>query len=212
MESRSRAIALPRPHDLLRLNNIYAIVPDDAPSWVNESIRMLPWVVTRRAMSPTGFVSVGIRGATRSQRFGFVVPAQHVDHVMTPEDAANAAVARWGLPAFRTLSQLRPALNNGNFPWGPVGSVGHELVTGAGVVGPDSDLDLVVRVDFPDRAIEDALVALHTSFCDRPARVDCLVETRSGAFSLTEFVSGSAHLLLRNASGASLVDREELIA
>ncbi|WP_269750733.1 phosphoribosyl-dephospho-CoA transferase MdcG domain-containing protein [Candidatus Burkholderia verschuerenii] len=58
-----------RPHDLARLADDTTPFAD-APSWVADALTRAPFVVARRAPRIGHSIAVGIRGATRSERFG----------------------------------------------------------------------------------------------------------------------------------------------
>jgi phosphoribosyl-dephospho-CoA transferase len=174
----------PRPHDLLRLGR--PVRPAGAPAWVAAALADAPWVVVRRATAAPGTIPVGVRGPTRADRFAFDLDPTAVAGVVRPEDLADR------LPA--------PAAALQGWVWGPTGSVGYELATGRPTVTPDSDLDLILRVDtMPPR---EYLSRLHR---DLPDRADCLVETPDGALALAELASGAARALLRTAHGPRLV-------
>lgn len=204
-------ICTPRTHDLLHLSNIDGLVPDDAPPWVMESLTATPWVVVRRATATSGRVAVGVRGLNRWQRHGLFIPIDRVAARTSPEDLATVDARPCRLPAFQALAQVRILLHNTNLRWGPVGSVGFQLATGAGTVGPDSDLDIIVRVRHLESSIRAQLTLVDEILRGCPARVDCQVETPSGAVALTELVSGSTHLLVRTTSGTHLVPAEQLV-
>jgi phosphoribosyl-dephospho-CoA transferase len=87
--------------------------------------------------------------------------------------------------------------------WGPTGSVGFELATGAAVAGPASDLDVVVRAPEPwsfarARELADDLARL-------PVRVDTQLDTPSGAIALAEYACGG-RVLLRTPDGPKLTN------
>jgi phosphoribosyl-dephospho-CoA transferase len=87
--------------------------------------------------------------------------------------------------------------------WGPTGSVGFELATGTAVVGPASDLDVVVRAPEPwshvrARELADDLARL-------PVRVDTQLDTPSGAVALAEYARGG-RVLLRTPDGPKLTN------
>jgi len=72
-----------RPHDLLWLKRI----PQwhDAPDWVGIALARLPVVVVRRAGAPKGLVSVGVRGESRSQRYGALISIAEIERCVSPE-------------------------------------------------------------------------------------------------------------------------------
>jgi phosphoribosyl-dephospho-CoA transferase len=132
------------------------------------------------------------------------VALEDVYEVVTPEALADAAAPRRDLPAMQALVELRPLLGGSGLRWGPTGSVGFELATGEPTATPDSDLDLLVRMCGGVGALP-ALTRLRHELGSLTARVDCQVETRSGAVALVELVDGQAEVMLRTSDGPRLV-------
>jgi len=196
-------VATARPHDLLRVTGPAAL-PADAPAWAAHALSGTPWVVVRRDRAPDGYLPVGVRGGSRSERYGTFVAAADVLETAPPEDLTD--VPGRDLPAIRTLRGLQPLLDDVRLAWGPTGSVGFELATGHPTATSTSDLDLVVRIADLRRALP-ALVSLNHAFDATECRVDCQVETPCGAVSLTELVDGRSQVMVRTAEGPRLVDR-----
>ena len=192
-----------RPHDLLRVIGPAAL-PGDAPAWAVHALSDTPWVVVRRDRAPDGYLAVGARGASRSERYGTLVAAADVLETAPPETLT--ADAGRDLPAIRTLRGLRQLLDDAGLPWGPTGSVGFELATGHPAATSTSDLDLLVRVSELQGALP-TLVSLNDAFGSAECRVDCQVETPCGAVALTELVDGRPEVMVRTAEGPRLVDR-----
>lgn len=192
-----------KPHDLLR------IVPPslrDAPAWVEAAWMRAPLVVVRRAPVENGRIPVGIRGSTRSERFGTWIEERRILEVTTPEDLRTVKPER-DLPAFALLNTITPICNATALDWGPAGSTGFELASRRPTVTATSDLDLVMRMPIPMReanaqtlfeTLSQAAVAQHI-------RIDIQVETPCGAFSLAEFARPHQHILLRHSNGPRLV-------
>jgi phosphoribosyl-dephospho-CoA transferase len=201
----------PRPHDLLRLAG--RRVPPDAPQWVSRALVVTPWVVVRRAAAPTGRIAVGVRGTSRSQRYATAADPDDVCEVVAPEDLANV-LPRAGreLAAMCTLDAVQPVLDDTGLPWGPTGSVGFELATGIPTATTESDLDLIVRIPGGSSGALPLLAALHREFCSLAVRVDCQVETHSGAFALAELVGGQSDVMMRTAAGPRLVPRAAAVS
>jgi phosphoribosyl-dephospho-CoA transferase len=193
-----------RPHDLLRLSGPAAL-PADSPEWATDALRRMPWVVVRRAPAATNLIAVGVRGPTRSERYGTHVAVDDVREVVTPESLAKLTWCR-ELPALRTLESIRPLLDRTGLSWGLTGSVGFELATGRATATRDSDLDLLVRTDDVRDALP-RLTGLHYGFRSTHTRVDCQVETSSGAVALAELVGGHPDVLMRTSNGPRLVPR-----
>ena len=195
----------PRPHDLLRLPGP-DVLPRDAPPWVRRVLGAAPWVVVRRAAVPTGLIAVGVRGASRSERYATEVDFDDVREVAAPEDLAHMPPRR-ELAVMSTLQAVRPLLDDTELRWGPTGSVGFELATGIPTATPESDLDLLVRVPRGSAEALARLAALHRAFGSLAVRVDCQVETSAGAVALAELVGGPSDVMVRTAQGPRLVPR-----
>ena len=191
-----------RPHDLL-WGMTPAQLPADAPDWARQVLIAGQPVVVRRAMVAVGQIAVGLRGASRDQRYASVMPAPAVLRKVQPEQLVDQLPAS-DLPALRALEQLKPQLDALGLCWGVTGSVGYQLATGLPTAHVDSDLDLLLRAPTElSRAEAQALLGL----LDRaPCRVDLQLETPLGAVALREWASGSARVLLKCCSGARLVD------
>jgi phosphoribosyl-dephospho-CoA transferase len=198
-----------RPHDLLRLADGAGIrYEGPVPAWVPAALARAPWVVVRRAPTIAGLVPVGVRGRTRAERLAtFLAPTATAARV-TPEGLAaargwrHAFRTRWP-SAVRVLDAVDELFTFLGLAWGPTGSVGFELATGAAVAGPASDVDVVVRAPGPwsfarARELADDLARL-------PVRVDTQLDTPSGAVALAEYARGG-RVLLRTPDGPKLVD------
>jgi phosphoribosyl-dephospho-CoA transferase len=202
-----------RPHDLLRLPGA-RVLPPDAPPWATAALSVTPWVVVRRARTvgkaPMGRIPVGVRGTSRSQRYATSVDPNDVIEVVQPEDLAHVMPgAGRELPVMRALSAVRQVLDDTGLPWGPTGSVGFELATGIPTATAESDLDLLVRVAGGSLPV---LAALHREFRALVVRVDCQIETHSGAVALAELAAGQSDVMLRTAAGPRLVPRSVAVS
>ena len=131
-----------------------------------------------------------------------------VCEVVAPEDLAHI-LPRAGreLAAMRTLHTVRPVLDDTGLPWGPTGSVGFELATELPTATPVSDLDLLVRIPRGSSGVLTLLAALHREFRSLAVRVDCQIETLSGAVALAELVGGQSDVVVRTDAGPRLVPR-----
>jgi len=200
-------VLAPRPHDLLRLPG-ERVLPPDAPPWARSALSVTPWVVVRRAAAPMGRIAVGVRGTSRSERYATAVDTDDVCEVVAPEDLAHVLPrGRRELAAICTLDTVRPVLDDTGLAWGPTGSVGFELVTAIPTATPNSDLDLLARLPRGVSAALTLLAALHQQFRALAVRVDCQVETPSGAVALAELVDGPSDVMVRTAAGPRLVSR-----
>jgi phosphoribosyl-dephospho-CoA transferase len=198
-----------RPHDLARLAAGTGRPPfADAPPWVEDALARAPFVVARRAPNVPGGVAVGIRGATRGERFGTWIDPVYLDAVLTPEALRARApdAARAPLPAFALLRAVAPIVDASGLAWGPAGSAGFELASGVATITPGSDLDLVVRAPEPlSRAHASALFdALSHEALRLGTRIDVQIETTDAAFSLAEFARANLRVMLRHADGPRL--------
>jgi phosphoribosyl-dephospho-CoA transferase len=196
------------PHDLLRLRDprdlVYRAPP---PSWSDEALSQVPWVVVRRAPFENELIPVGIRGKNRSERFAAFAHAATVVECVSPEDLVSCqawreAARREELPALRALPKIQMALQALGLSWGPVGSVGFELATAFPAANCSSDLDLIIRLnDLLVPRVAEELVAVIE---DAGARVDVLLETKAGAIALAEYVRTGPNLVLRTVNGPRL--------
>ncbi len=196
--------AHPRPHDLLRLAPT-AATSDDAPAWVAQSLARAPWVVVRRARAGRGRIPVGVRGATRAERWATTISWSDVIRVRTPEDL-RAGHDRDSLPdvaATKALRVLAASLEGDWACWGPTGSVGFSLATEHAVVSETSDLDLLIRC--PIRPAPGSLERVARLFAEQEARVDCLLETPVGAVHLDD-LRRDGPSLVRTPEGARLCE------
>jgi phosphoribosyl-dephospho-CoA transferase len=209
----------PLTHDLLRLQRLphwHA-----APDWVAATLVRLPVVVARRAGAPEGWVSVGVRGERRNERFGAWVSIADIAALARPEmlvDACAPLLApvpreydvqrHAALPAFVALRQLAAVLRPFRLAWGPTGSVGFELASGAPVVHAQSDLDLMLRT--PHRlsrgSAQNLLQALAVHAAGAGVRIDAQLETPGGAIALAEYAGGAKSVLLRTGGEPLLVE------
>jgi phosphoribosyl-dephospho-CoA transferase len=196
-------------HDLIRLSEPTALTSDGpVPSWVATTLEQIPWVVVRRGFIRNGMIPIGVRGAARNQRFGAFVSAAQIAERLAPEDLLlRATESQHGeaVPAMTALARVVPVLARHGARWGPGGSVGFEIATGAATATPSSDLDLIVRQHHrlePKKAIE-LLAALANAAA--PARIDVMLETPSGGVSLAEIAAMPPQLLVRTPYGPRLL-------
>jgi phosphoribosyl-dephospho-CoA transferase len=203
------SVTAPRPHDLLKLSDAAVdALPADAPSWARCALTATPWVVVRRAAVPVRLIPVGIRGSGRAERHAWNVAAQDVCRLVAPEDLTDVDPTTGNeVAAIAALRSVRTFLVEADVPWGPTGSVGFELATGSPTATPDSDLDLLVRAPHLTSEVLSRLTALHDHFDRLDVRVDCQVETRTGAIALPELLSTSGEVLVKTPLGPRLVQR-----
>jgi phosphoribosyl-dephospho-CoA transferase len=197
-----------RAHDLLRVARLDRA--DNEPDWVREALTRAPWAVVRRAGAAAGFVAVGIRGATRAQRFGTWLHHQDIESICSPEDLLDTSPSgnRLALPAFAALVALRASSSAlDGYAWGPTGSAGFELAAGVPTISASSDLDLLIRM--PERPAPAAIRTLADTLshaADRAGtRIDAQLETPGGGVALAELAAGKPLVLARASDGPRLV-------
>lgn len=205
-----------RVHDLIRLTGAGATTlgeqaAEDGQDWVSPALQAVPWVVLRRSRTgDPAWLAVGVRGKSRRQRWAGEINLMDVAETVSPIDAASAPIHRPQLPAFRALNELREA--SLRLPWGPGGSIGFELATGAQAAHETSDLDLVVFADKPLAAeTVNAIQQEVTEAAQRSgAAIDILVETPVGGVAFVELaravpLASAPTVMLRTADGPDLV-------
>lgn len=196
-------------HDLVQVN-LDRLDPGwiAAPPWVRRMLRSCPWAVVRRPPAPTGQIAVGVRGRTRSERWGGFVTKDLISKIVQPEEllALERSSRRApSTPALRALRGVIEQWRNLTLPWGPIGSVGFELATRSQVTTEASDLDVVVRAG--QRISVDQARSWWKRVIGLEAKVDVRVETPECGFSLEEYAcTSSRRILLRFADGVRFGD------
>jgi phosphoribosyl-dephospho-CoA transferase len=199
-----------RKADDLQVHDLLHIDPDSllgitAPSWVNRALSSCPWVVVRRVRAPAGEIAVGVRGDTRSQRWGGFLSKDLIGKVVRPADlllVEQSSTLRV-TPAIKVLQQVIDRWRDLTLPWGPTGSVGFELATGSQVTSEASDLDIAIRA--PTRITVERARALWQRVVGLQTRVDIRVETPQCGFSLQEYAcTSSTRILLHYPDGERL--------
>jgi phosphoribosyl-dephospho-CoA transferase len=147
-----------------------------------------------------GLIAVGVRGLTRSERFGTRLDSGRILEVIRPETLRTVAPAR-ALPVFAALARIAPICEATGFAWGPTGSVGFELASGIATASEASDLDLLMRV--PARLEQQVAMGWleRLEAAAGATRIDVQIETGEGAFSLAEFAGSRGRVLMRRADG-----------
>ena len=127
---------------------------------------------------------------------------------LSPEALADRsrdlAQSRKSLPALAALQPLADLLAEYACPWGPTGSVGFELATGAPVVTDASDLDILMRTDRRLPRIDAA--SLVRALGELSVRCDLLLETPTGGVALAEYARADGQVVARGPCGPRLVD------
>ena len=195
-------------HDLLRIDDADQLRADGSiPDWVEKSLAFASFVVVRRAPSLNGLVPVGVRGRTRGQRFAAFVSHNSIRERITPEEITEKR--SWKYNRLRetsfamALEYIEATLVTSTLTWGPIGSVGFELASGAPTVGLCSDLDLLIRMESPLNCKSARQLSLRLA--EVPVRVDVQLETPSGAIALAEYARGEPSVMLRTCDGPRLV-------
>jgi len=201
----------PAAHDLLRIREAADLCTDaPPPPWVERALGRAPWVVVRhgRVGAHERLIPVGVRGATRDERFATFVHASRVLESVAPERLAMLRAWRTrgpgrDVPALGALELVAGTLDRNGLRWGPTGSVGFELASGVATVTCASDLDLLVRA--PSAIARSDARALAADLSRYPVHIDVRIETPRGAVSLAEYASGADRVMLRTAKGPCLV-------
>jgi phosphoribosyl-dephospho-CoA transferase len=197
-------------HDLIRLSDPTALTWDTpAPPWVVTTMRRIPWIVVRRGFIRNGLIPVGVRGPVRSQRFAAFVPVTEIADRLSPEDLTDAHCMiepkrTHVVRALGAIERVKPILTAHGYCWGPGGSVGFELATSEAAATASSDLDLIVRLNRRLETSEASDLLATLTNAASPARVDVLLETRSGGVSLADLATTSAPVLVRTPIGPRL--------
>jgi phosphoribosyl-dephospho-CoA transferase len=201
-------ITSPQVHDLVRLD------PDSrhlgcigGPSWARQTLASCPWLVVRRVQGPAGKIAVGVRGPTRSERWGCFISKDVIRKLVRPSQLlafAQSSDLSPRTPPFTTLQQLIERWRGLALPWGPIGSLGFELATGCPVTTSRSDLDIAICADA--RISVEQARWLRERASGLKTKVDIRVETPECGFSLEEYASTSSAILLRYSDGARFGD------
>ncbi|WP_050183967.1 malonate decarboxylase holo-ACP synthase [Domibacillus robiginosus] len=194
-----------KPHDLLKIKKVEDLISyTPVPDWVEAALAKAPFVVVRRARAAQGLVAVGIRGSVRSERFGTFLPVDLIVNRMSPEQLAEEK--GWknrSKEIFQSLEQISNVMERASLQWGPVGSLGFELVSGNETVTEKSDIDIVIR--FSRKLTLNAAKKIDDILKKNPFRIDAQVDMTEGAFSLSEYaISGEKEILVRTADGPLL--------
>jgi phosphoribosyl-dephospho-CoA transferase len=194
-------------HDLLHVDPEFVTPGCPAESArVKDALAASPWVVVRRDEAPADQIAVGVRGATRGDRWGGFIARDQIRSIIRPAELlllhrSSRYVPR--TPALKALRQVDEKWHNLTLPWGPSGSVGFELASGMPTTNQASDLDLIIRA--PGRISRERARCLWERTHGLAVCVDVRVETPHCGFSLEEYTSGSSgRILLRYPDGPKL--------
>ncbi len=189
---------MPRPHDLLWLNQREAL-QGDLPGWVASQWRPGLPVVVRRDVNHNGLIPVGVRGIKRDQRAAGWADSGVVTRVITPDTLAVSQRLLRSPFVSQPPVQAAIVLASEAWPWtwGITGSTGYALATEIPVLHAASDLDLILYAPIPISTAE--LLRWQAIVNTLPCRVDTQVETPFGAFALNEWLREQRVLLKTNA-------------
>jgi len=193
-----------QPHELLRVDATIAR-RWNAPPWVTASLERAPWVVVRRAWVPEPAIAVGVRGATRAERYAASLARDDVVARLRPAELV-ARIGTTQRPLESAARAVAGAAREHELAWGPTGAYGFELATGRRVTHAASDLDGVVAV-----APRATLASFHEACLRTTARtgvrIDVEVALGSAGVALEEYLGDGACVLAKTRLGAALVPR-----
>jgi phosphoribosyl-dephospho-CoA transferase len=193
-------------HDLVWISDDSELYSPSHPEWAREALRRTPAVVVRRAQAPPNFVAVGVRGADREQRHATVLCLSDVRACTTPESLA--AERAWANEATQISAHFRDALTavseyglKERLVWGPIGSVGYQLLTKISVTNLSSDLDVMIRCHVPPDRNQMRMFDEHLRTA--PVRVDVVLEGPCGGVAMREYLNGE-EVLIKDSRGARI--------
>lgn len=187
-----------RPHDLVWI--AAGALSPDAPAWAIDRIRAGAPVVVRRAPRTQTTIPVGVRGASRGQRYADTISRADIARVTTPESLIDSRADR--VPAMCCIAGAAPTLTAPGYRWGITGAVGFELATGLPVCHAQSDLDLIVRM--PQPLSRDRAGDIHEALATLAVRCDVQLETPCGAVALADWAGAAAQCLVKGDAGPFL--------
>jgi len=184
---------IPNPHDLLKVAlRRESLQFEQGGAAVFDLLQSAPFVVVRRARPRDEWIPVGVRGRPRSERYGGWLRSDSVLRLYDPASLKKTQPMR-SMPSFEALRLLQKLWSGTELEWGPVGSVGFELASGAETVSPESDLDLLIRAPQPfSRDFARELLECNPTL---PARLDVQVATEAGSFALAEYAQAQGCVL-----------------
>ena len=81
-------------HDLLHVDPEFVTLGCPAESaWVNDALAASPWVVVRRDEAPEDHIAVGVRGATRGDRWGGFIARDDLMEISAADVRASRVFA-----------------------------------------------------------------------------------------------------------------------
>jgi phosphoribosyl-dephospho-CoA transferase len=197
-----------KPHDLLRITDPIMLCEFcSLPEWARDSLQAYPYVVVRRAIAPKGSVAVGIRGKERNQRIAAQLPLSAAGECISPETLSQCkywhnASDTLTLPYRETLQGVAEAAEQESLIWGPIGSVGFHLATGANSLRRESDLDILVR--FSSQIHISSLRRFRNALLNSQVRMDIVLEADERSAALDEYLESPYRVLIKTPVGPIL--------
>lgn len=198
-----------RVNDLLKVNTVENLIGDfkNTP-WVQDSIKLAPYVVIRRAPIINCRIPVGIRGNDRSKRVAAEVLFESIIKIITPEELSQKKLWREnkhikGTKMFEVLEEVDKVFESYNIAWGPTGSVGFELASRVETITNTSDLDIIARV--PEILSIDIAKNIIKELAELPIKTDVQLEVPNGSIALEEYARDNKSIMLRTINGPKLV-------
>ncbi len=196
-----------RPHDLLKLRRCPIAV--DAPEWAHDAFARAAFAVVRRAPAARGTIAVGLRGTSRTERYGAYIDKNDVEASVSPERLVRTLPIP-GRDSLAPVILLRALTDNpylSSYEWGPTGSMGFELATGIPTITPSSDLDLLIRTPGAlSHGQAEALQAeLQACAARAGVRIDVQLETPAGGVALAEWAMRKSLTMVKSADGPRLL-------
>ena len=195
----------PTVNDILRLRPGAALI-GQAPDWVAGALAANAWVVVRPGEVRNDLVPVRVRAGAK--RFDSLLSLSAIAYRSTPEELANKRsepLRAAQVPAMLALGRVDPVLTRRGHSWGPIGSIGYELATNLPVAVPESDLDLVLRLEEPLGASQARQLLRELVEAAAPVRIDVLVETRLGAVHLGDLALRRDRVLMKTTQGIRVI-------
>ncbi|MDO4535806.1 MAG: malonate decarboxylase holo-ACP synthase [Clostridium perfringens] len=198
-----------KPHDIIKVKDINKIIENIKDSkWIEEALRKAPFVVVRRGEFINGDIPIGIRGATRDERYGTYLKKENILEAISPEKIAQKRL--WldnnhikMSKIFNALEIVNDVLKDSDLKWGPTGSTAFELVSNIETINENSDLDILIKT--PNFLAVESAKEINEKLQKVPCKMDVQLEVPKGIIALVEYARGDNPILLRTNKGYSLV-------